>query len=134
MANQKSVKIESDVSPVEVIKSGLNDLTIPEIRDIIDYACEIIKSREDEELAELDRRIAELEAKRQQLRPQSVQVVLNGKKREIKALINPKNPEQKYTVGLHPQWLKDWLKETLGEKSEDKVAVWNQISQWKNAQ
>ena len=87
MANQKSVKIESEeeiktimktaqqiLTPAEMIIEGLKDLSIPEIRQVIEGGCEIIKTREDGELAELDRQITELMAKRNQIRPRPVQL------------------------------------------------------------
>jgi hypothetical protein len=131
---EEDVSTEDLIYLVDDIKEKMDALNIMEIREIIDYGCELVKEREEKEVSELDRQIQELKAKREQIRPQPVQQIKTGKKREIKALINPKNPDEKYSVGKHPSWLLDWLKETLGEKSEDKAAVWNQISQWKQEQ
>ena len=127
-------EIEEKIYLVDDIKEKMNALDIVEIREIIDYGSELIKEREEKEVSELDRQIAELMEKRNAIKPVHPEVELEttGKKRDIKSL--KLTDGTFYTVGKRPKLLDDMLKESLGDKYGDRGAEIEQIRKWKEEQ
>ena len=124
---------------IESLKDVLTGSTVSDLEEAINYFNEQIELQKDTELAEIDRQMAELQAKHDQemaklqakrdaIRPPQKK---NGT-RIYKEIVNPNNPEQKYSTGPHPIWLQEMLKKELGDRYGDKAAKAALINQWKN--
>jgi len=131
---EENVSTEDLIYLVDDIKEKMDALNIMEIREIIDYGCELVKEREEKELSELDRQIAELMEKRNAIKPvhPEVKSEATGKRRDIKPL--RLTDGSLYTVGKRPKLLDEMLKEALGDKYGDRGAEIEQIRKWKEEQ
>lgn len=120
LAKMEPTNDYQEASGIEMIKERIKELSLEEIKEIIRFCQQVIKDRQENEVSEIDRQIAELLAKKQAITGKhSVKSEEAKRTRDIKPIINPSNTAEKYIAGRIPEWLGKILKDKLGNNYDN---------------
>lgn len=94
-------------TPLELVKSALDGFGVPDLKTVIECCEGRIHELQREEVETLEEQMRAIQDKLIALRGPAQS---NG--RNIKPLRNPANPNEYYTSGMTPQWVRDLVNAT----------------------
>jgi hypothetical protein len=107
---------------VGVICHGLSELDVDELKEVIDYCHDRIDELQRDEVEELEYQMRAIQDKLLLLKGKTsypVSPSREGTKKQARPIVNPNDPNQVYTFGKRPEWLKALLEPANGDKNKE---------------